>query len=165
MESRGAIGQAQELDITLQYDDALEEDLKVGPFKYHAGQFFPIALNPHILYVREFEDRTDSDLNQYLEFGIEPSLSLGDKWTIDFPTVLGCSLDGYYVAGDGHNDFFGYIGSTARLTYQISEHWDIHGGVAYNYNLSGGLCDYNSDYNGDGSRHSFVGFLGVGFSY
>lgn len=173
LERRGAIGQSQELDITLSYDDAKADPetgdgpilKKIGPFEYSVGQITPIALQPHVLYVNEFEDRADNDLNQYLEFGIEPALTLGEKLSFSFPTVLGCSLDGYYVGGDGHNDFFGYLGTGFHAKYQLTEHWDIHSGVDYVYNLSGGISDYNADYSGDGSRHSWIGFIGVGFSY
>ena len=165
LDRRGAIGQAQELDITLSYDDATDETGTVGCFNYSKGAFTPIALQPYVLYVVEFQDRADFDLNQYIEFGFSPELTFGEKWTVSFPTMLGCSLDGYYVGGDGHNDFFGYVGTGIHAKYQLNQNWDIHGGVDYTYDLSGGITDYNHDYSGGGSRHNFVGFIGVGFSF
>lgn len=159
--AHGYDGQSQELDFNLSYDDSKkDEEGKIGPFTYSKGQFFPIALNPHILYAQEFEDRADNSLDSYLEFGIEPELRLGEKLSFTFPTLLGCSIDSYYTDSDGHNSFLGYVGTGVLAKYQLNKNWDIHGGVEYIYAIADSIPEFNGN-----SRNIFIGSIGVGFSF
>lgn len=160
IKARGADGQEQELDVTFGYDDTKEDKGNLGPFKYNKGLFVPIALQPHILYVKEFEDRADHDLNSYLEFGFEPEFTRGEKWSFTIPALLGCSLHSYYTDNSGHNDFLGYLQTGTKVKYQLDRHWEAHAGCDYIYAMSSSIPVWNGT-----GRNISVGFFGFGFEY
>jgi len=144
----GLDGQGQEIGATLTWDDSAITK-KVLPF----------ALNPHVAYFEELEDRSDQSRDSYLEFGLEPTVHEGEKLTVTTPVTLGLSTDSFYVKDNGENEFLGYLSGGVAIKYQLTEHWDLHGSVEYVQLFSDILKDYNS---GD---WIVVGTIGVGFAY
>ena len=156
----GGLGDYQEIDIAVAYDDT---DLWGGDF----------TLSPYALIAFEFatEDVFGDDDNIYLELGAETGFNVyqSEDYPIDLtvPVTVGLSLDEFYVDDDGDNEFFGYISIGANfgmpLTFIPSEYgaWSAGAGLTF-YILNDNAAGLD-----DGSNENFnlVATLGIAMEY
>jgi hypothetical protein len=146
-----------ELGAKLAYDDS-------AFMKEHN---VPFALQPYVAYYWEtFNDTPDTDLRQYAEVGLTPTVPVGEtKLTATFPLVLGLSPDGYYTDSDGSNDPFGTWSVGAFLSYPLPlaakwGAWTITGGVTYVQLLADSAKAANND-----DDHEWIGKISLTFAY
>ena len=133
---------------------------EVGATLAFGGNVFGVGLEPHVGVFRELLDRADGDENTYFEAGLEPELTLSEKWTLAVPLTVGMSLDGYYTDSRGRNSFFGYASVGARPAYQLDDHWSVYAGVEYVHLFADSVEAANG-----GDQGKVIGVVGVAFSY
>ena len=115
-----------EFGVKLAYDDSAIMKDKV-----------PFTIQPYVAYyVQTFND-SGSDVAQYAEIGLTPTVPLGNtKLIATFPLACGFSPDGTYFNSDGTNASFGYWSAGAFLSYPLPigakwGAWTITGGATY----------------------------------
>ena len=148
-----AFGTVKELALSLAVDDST----LLGDF----------TLSPHVLMAIELSGQADGGAGEgvYLEFGVEPGLSLdGLPASVSFPVTLGLSMTDYYEGTPGNDDVFGYVDAglvaTAPLPVPASYGaWEISGGV---HVLS--LGDALTSFNG-GDDFQAIGTVGFNIGY
>ena len=97
----------------------------------------PLALSPHVGMAIEMSGQADGGDSEgvYLELGAEPGLDISDGTILlNFPAVVGLSLNNYYENGNEFNDTFGYfaLGTVAMIPLNVSESagsWGVSVGV------------------------------------
>lgn len=160
----GALETVHELGISTSYNDAkIWEDAGLKGF----------ALNPTLGWYFEVDDGNGEE-DQYIELGLYPSYSIDrddmgvvGKGSVTFPMILGMSPDGYYLDGDGENDFFGYYSIGATLSVPLDfvpakyGSWSASAGVNY----IGLLADSAEGVNDDSEDYEIQGFVGVSMRY
>jgi len=125
----GAYDSYEEVTLTFEVDDSE----RLGGW----------AMSPYVMVAQELGDR-DSDGERferatYLEFGVTPGIDitglppLPEATRLDFPIVLGLSLNDYYEAGTGDDEIFGFLSVGALLTVPLPwlEGLSLNGGVEY----------------------------------
>lgn len=133
----------------------------------------PFTLPVEIGLYKELSDG-NGDEDFYAELKATPTLATTydmipgfGKASISFPIVLGTSLDGYYIDGDGHNEFWGYIqgGVNVGLPMTFIEpkygNWTLNAGVNYIQCLANSARLANDG----GTSYEVQGVIGVSVSY
>ncbi|MEQ9455567.1 MAG: hypothetical protein RLN76_13370 [Phycisphaeraceae bacterium] len=130
---RGGASFAQEIDLTVAYDDSefLDE----------------LALNPYATIAWEFSGGSDgvSGEGTYLELGIEPSLTVLESEdypvSLSLPVTAGFSLNNYYQDGGGNDPFFGFvsvgIAASTSLSFLPAEYGDWSASLGFDLLLLG----------------------------
>jgi hypothetical protein len=148
-----SFGSIKEMSLSLGVDDSA----LLGGF----------SLSPHVLMAIELGGQADGGAGEgvYLEFGVEPGLSLdGIPVSVSFPVTLGLSLTDYYEQPPGNDNAYGFLGlgivaSTPVPLPESYGAWEISGGV---HLLSFG--DALTTLNGGDDRQA-VGTLGFNIAY
>ena len=167
----GSFSTVHEVELSAWLDD--------GSMWKDMGMPLNFSLNPRVGIFREIRDnnftpfvRSDPHrLDTYAEAGLTPTIKImpfGDKWpiTLSAPTAVGFSPDHYYdLAGLGHNDWLGYVSSSAKASVPLPMPtrlgmWELH--AAFNW-----MHDYARDARtANNGRDNLVWFsTGVGVRY
>lgn len=107
---------AEEIDLTVSYDDAAWAE--------EAG--LPFAFSPYAMLAFEFSGGSDAGTSEgiYLELGVEPSFDLIHSETypvtLSVPLTLGLSVDDYYENAGGDSDTFGYFDAGLVLSTPLA---------------------------------------------
>ena len=125
------------------------------------------SLSPHALMAIELSGQADGGAGEgvYLEFGVEPGISLeGTPVSLSFPVTLGVSMADYYEGTPDNDDVFGYLdlGLLASAPLAVPESygaWQVSGGI-HLLSLGDALTSFNG---GDGFQA--VGTVGVNVGY
>jgi hypothetical protein len=165
-------------------------DFKYTLYAYPSGFFFPIQelggklsydvadcwrhpaadtqffLRPYVGLYQETFNHYD-DVGTYFEVGLEPSFRCevwGQRVGITLPVVVGMSLDNYYVAADGSNEFLGYVslGAVATMSLPLPSkfgNWYVTGSVTYYRLIAKSLQVI------DGTSDEVVGKVGISFAF
>ena len=148
----GLFGTVKELSFKLAHDDS--------------GYLGRMSMKPYVLLARELSGQADAGLEEgtYLELGVAPGFS-ATRASLAMPVKVGLSLGDYYEGAQGDERFgFFSIGALATVPFSSAPTqfgtWNIHGGVDYMK-----LGDRNRALLAFGDDHTFIGSVGIGFTY
>jgi len=97
-----------ELAFSLGYDDSASE----------------FALSPSVMAAFGLNEGYRTS---YMQFGIGPSVPLGEAASLDLPVTYGFSLHDYY--GDDSDGRFGFFSIGPTIGVPVGEYFEVHGGV------------------------------------
>ncbi|WP_432799890.1 hypothetical protein [Poriferisphaera sp. WC338] len=164
----------QEIDISLAYDDSefwstVAETKDIPGFE---------GFQPYALLAYETSGAADAiaeDSGVYLEFGIEPSMTLIDSKTLpitfSLPAHVGLNVSNYYQTAPGDDsDFFGYLDVGAKLSAPMTfipkeyGNWDMYVGVDFLI-FSDQLREISSAAGTGNSTVQVIGTFGMSMSF
>lgn len=131
------------------------------------------ALNPAMTIAFEVSedggDGTGSGGGVYMELGITPGFNIdvgpAQDIRVNFPTLLGLSLSGFYQDSAGHDNTFGFFESGVRFLIPLPlpkafGKWTLTSGVRFLY-----LGDTTSAFNVNGDECQVIGTFGLNLSF